>query len=327
METRAGDLSDWLLAHGRTSITTTEAAHVLGIPAEQVRVRLHRQVQTQRLFSPARGLWVPVPPEYRSWGVTPVTHFLHDLMTHLGRTYYLGWLSAAELHGASHQRAQVSQVAVHRPTEDRDIGRARLRFHTRTHLTGPTGPGEANDASGVARPGTPPPASAAAVTASVGVSAGGLGAGAGVVAHPVPTGTVFISRPELTALDLCEHPARGGGLSNVATVLGELIEEAGLDAEFLTALAPTAATAASRRLGYLLTLLSEQDLLGSDVDVAPVLERLHEHLHTPQSAHPLTQKRAQRAPQTALLDSRGPRRGARDRTWGLILNTDVEPDL
>jgi predicted transcriptional regulator of viral defense system len=88
-----------------------------------------------------------------------------------------------------------------------------------------------------------------------------------------------------------------------------------LDPEVLTVLASTVATATIRRLGYLLTLLNHQDLLSTDVEVVPVLERLQEHLHAQPSAQP------------ALLDPRGPRRGTRDPAWGLILNTDVEPDL
>jgi len=35
----------------------------------------------------------------------------------------------------------------------------------------------------------------------------------------VPTGQVWVSTPEATALDLAADPASGAGLSNVATVL------------------------------------------------------------------------------------------------------------
>ena len=60
---RAADLADWLLAHGRTSITTGETAELLDIPADQVRVRLHVPSRRGELVSPARGLWIPVPPQ------------------------------------------------------------------------------------------------------------------------------------------------------------------------------------------------------------------------------------------------------------------------
>lgn len=128
------DAIDGLLAHGRFAVSTAQAAKLLGVPDSQVRARMHRMVQSGRVFSPARGLWVAVPPEYRSWGVLPGTHFIDVLMGHLSRDYYVGWLSAAELHGAAHQRPQEFQVAVDRHVADRDVGRVRMRFHERSRL-------------------------------------------------------------------------------------------------------------------------------------------------------------------------------------------------
>ncbi|NQW72060.1 MAG: hypothetical protein HQ453_04965 [Actinobacteria bacterium] len=128
------DVIDGLLAHGRFSVSTAQAAELLGVPDGQVRARMHRMVQSGRVFSPARGLWVAVPPEFRSWGVLPGTHFVDALMAHLSREYYVGWLSAAELHGAAHQRPQEFQVAVDRHVADREVGRVRMRFHERRRL-------------------------------------------------------------------------------------------------------------------------------------------------------------------------------------------------
>lgn len=67
------DAIDGLLAHGRFAVSTAKAAELLGVPDSQVRARMHRMVQSGRVFSPARGLWMAVPPEYRSWGVLPGT--------------------------------------------------------------------------------------------------------------------------------------------------------------------------------------------------------------------------------------------------------------
>nr|WP_246400799.1 type IV toxin-antitoxin system AbiEi family antitoxin [Jiangella mangrovi] len=49
-------------------------------------------------------------------------------MRHLDVDYYVGWLSAAELHGASHQAPQVFQVATGRHVRSRRIGRSRFTF-------------------------------------------------------------------------------------------------------------------------------------------------------------------------------------------------------
>lgn len=126
---------DTLLAHGRLAVSTDEMAQLLRLPPEHVRVRMQPLVRSGRVFSPARGLWVAIPPEYRTWRVIPGAQFIEVMMAHLDRDYYLGWLSAAEMYGAAHQRPQVLQVAVDRHVADRDIERVRLRFLERRHLS------------------------------------------------------------------------------------------------------------------------------------------------------------------------------------------------
>ena len=42
-----------------------------------------------------------IPPEFRSWGAVPATHFIDPMMRFLGHDYYVGYLSAAEAHGAA----------------------------------------------------------------------------------------------------------------------------------------------------------------------------------------------------------------------------------
>jgi len=131
---RTLDLLDDLVAHGRAAITTAEAAGALGIPQDQVRVRMHRYVQQGRVIAPARGLWVPIPAQRRVYGSLPGLEVIDLLMRHLGRDYYVGWLSAAEVHGAAHQAPQALQVAVSSPVADRTLGRIRLQFATRTRV-------------------------------------------------------------------------------------------------------------------------------------------------------------------------------------------------
>lgn len=133
--TNARDLADWLLSHGHDHVTTPAAARLLGVPPEHVRQRIWPQVQAHRFFSPARGLWIPIPSRYRSWGVIPAEDFVDVMMRFLGRRYYVGWLSAAAIYGTTHHGVQVFQVAVDRQLADRDIGRVRLRFITRSHLS------------------------------------------------------------------------------------------------------------------------------------------------------------------------------------------------
>lgn len=129
---RAPELADWLLARGRGAATTDELAELLGVPADQVRRRLHAPARRGEWVSPAHGLWIPVPPEYRLWGAPEGIELVDVLMRHIGVDYYVGWLSAAEVHGAAHQAPQVFQVATSRHVRPRRVGRTRFEFLTRS---------------------------------------------------------------------------------------------------------------------------------------------------------------------------------------------------
>lgn len=127
-------LPDRLLAAGVHAFTTEDAAAAGGLKPANARPALARLIKNKLAFSPARGLYIPIPPEYRSWGAVPASWFIDSLMAHLGRTYYVGYLSAAELHDAAHQRPQVFQVVVDRDVRERTFGRVRLRFITNRRI-------------------------------------------------------------------------------------------------------------------------------------------------------------------------------------------------
>ncbi|MEZ5260010.1 MAG: type IV toxin-antitoxin system AbiEi family antitoxin [Ilumatobacteraceae bacterium] len=75
---------------------------------------------------------MPVPPEYREAGAPPPSHYIDPLMRHLGHPYYVGLLSAARLHGASHQVPMALQVVTPALLRDRWIGSSRLSFIRRS---------------------------------------------------------------------------------------------------------------------------------------------------------------------------------------------------
>lgn len=128
---RAPQLADWALAHGHPWLTGIEVAQLLDVPEDQVRRRLHAPTRRHEWVTPTRGLWVPVPPEYRTWGAPPGIEIVDRMMRHRGIDYYVGWLSAAALYGAGHQAPQVFQVAVSRQMRDRVVGRTRFVFAQR----------------------------------------------------------------------------------------------------------------------------------------------------------------------------------------------------
>lgn len=131
MRVRAPEAADWALARGISAFTNAELAELLGVTEDQVRRRLHAPAQRSEWVMPVRGLWVPVRPEFRTWGAPPGIEVIDAMMKHLDARYYVGWLTAASLHGVAHQAPQVFQVAVDRHVRNRTVGRTRFEFAQR----------------------------------------------------------------------------------------------------------------------------------------------------------------------------------------------------
>lgn len=255
-----------MLSHGETWITSSEASEILGLDSTAARVALARLTRRRLLFSPTRGGYVAIPPEFRTWGVVPATHFVDQMMSHLGHAYYLGLLSAAEVHGAAHQRPQVSQIVTDARLRRRCFGRVCLEFVTDRHVA--------------ERP---------------------------IVTRNTPTGTMRVSTPEVTVLDLVTHPRHSGGLSNIATIAGELIQDGALDPSRLTEAVLSYPLAVVQRSGWLLDEAARQGELAS-LDLAE-LERI-----------------VSRAAIARLAPGR-PASGDVDRRWRLDVNSPVKSDL
>jgi predicted transcriptional regulator of viral defense system len=144
--TRFAGLWDEFLSEGQVTLTQAQVRDRSGSSPGSVRVAVAEAQRRHLLFSPVRGLYVLIPPQYRHEGTVPADWFLDDLCRHLGRNYYLGYLSAAARHGAAHQAAQVTQTVVDRSVIDRTSGPT-LRFYTDAQMrkwpvamaTGPTG--------------------------------------------------------------------------------------------------------------------------------------------------------------------------------------------
>ncbi len=116
------------------------------------------------------------------------------------------------------------------------------------------------------------------------------------------TGTVRLSTPAATALELVGYAHRCAGLSHVATVLAELSEV--LEADALAAEARRCPIAWVQRLGWLL----------ERVDATGLAQAL------------VADVEARAAAPTRLLPSYTGSGAPRDNRWRLIVNTDVEPD-
>lgn len=119
-----------------------------------------------------------------------------------------------------------------------------------------------------------------------------------------PRGTILVSTPEATAVDLVGYPGHVGGLDQVATLLAELADK--LDPNKLVAAAQAAPISWAQRLGYLLEQIEAGNRAGS----------LKSYVRT-------------HARQATELWPAAPRRkdATRNDEWKLLVNTDVEAEL
>jgi len=107
---------------------------MLGLSRTAVKQALNRLRHKGEIASPARGVYVIVPPEYRALGCLPADQFIPALMAHSETPYYAGLLSAAQYHGAAHHRPQEFQVMLSKPRRPISCGKVRVVFHVRKHI-------------------------------------------------------------------------------------------------------------------------------------------------------------------------------------------------
>lgn len=128
---KASDYITSLTASGRFHFALTDAVAALGGSVVAVRAALLRLQKKGHVALPHRGFYVVVPPEFRRLGCLPAEQFIPQLMSHLGEPYYVALLSAAELHGAAHQRPQAFQVMLSANRRAIECGAVRVQFVAR----------------------------------------------------------------------------------------------------------------------------------------------------------------------------------------------------
>lgn len=145
---------------------------------------LGRLSRKKIITSVYKGFYVIIPVHYMGRGVVPPIYYIDQLMAYLDKPYYISLLSAAELHGAAHQRPQKFSVTTLLPRSTTSSAMNNLLvWNYRKEI----------------------PESLLCQKNS-------------------ETGRVRYSSPELTAIDLIQYERQIGGLSMAATVLEELLE-------------------------------------------------------------------------------------------------------
>lgn len=171
-------------------------------PNTSVRViasELYRLSKQSIIVSVYKCFYTVIPVQYSARGVVPPLYYIDQLMSYLGKPYYISLLSAAELHGAAHQRPQkfsVTSILPKATTSSRYNNQ--LMWNYRREI----------------------PESL-------------------LMQRNSETGRVRFSSPELTAADLVQYNQLIGGLSMAATVLEELLEYTDFNRQFESLLSVT----------------------------------------------------------------------------------------
>ena len=259
-----------LLSSGQTVFTAEEAEKALRIGHRAFLDAAERLQRREVLLNPRQGFYVVVPPQYASWGTPPPPWYIDSLMRREGQAYYVGLLKAAEMHGATHHAVMEFQVISSKRLPKIRAGRSLIAFYFRKDMD--------------------------AVTA-------------GIDGRKTDTGTMKISSPALTALDLLRYPQGSGGTDNIATVLVDLGPK--IDPGQLAFLSTRVERPVVQRLGHLL------ERLGHGALTAPMLESLQG-----QGSFPWTELDRQEAYDPDFT----PEPQERDTRWRVIVRRIPEPD-
>jgi predicted transcriptional regulator of viral defense system len=131
---KARQFIDNLASNGRYHFSLLEVVTALQGSPETVRAQLLRLKNQGIVAEPSQGFMVVVPHEYRQLGCLPAEQFVPQLLEAAKEPYYFALLTAAERHGAAHQRPQSAQVMVRKNRSPIICGKVRVEFIARSDL-------------------------------------------------------------------------------------------------------------------------------------------------------------------------------------------------
>lgn len=176
---------DGLQKRGRYTFEKGKISTQINLSPGALRKALYRLESKGRIVMVRRGFYVIIPLEYLESGILPPSWFIDQLMNFLKVPYYVGLLSAAALEGAAHQQPQQFQVLTRKQVRPVMVKELSIRYFLKKDFPG------TNELRKV----------------------------------KTRTGYIWVSKPELTAIDLLRYVGPSGGINHVATVLLELSEK------------------------------------------------------------------------------------------------------
>jgi predicted transcriptional regulator of viral defense system len=181
---KAAEYINQLLSFEEYSFSTEEITKNTKIPESTVLKELNRLQKKGEIVCLRKGFYLILPPRYRNLGKLPLQLYVDKLFKFLGRDYYVALFSAAQLHGAAHQRIQQDYI-ITTPPSLRDISSAKckIRFFKTNEILF-----------------------------------------SNIVELKSDAGRFNVSSPALTAIDLIHYQNKIGGLNRIMPIFEELIE-------------------------------------------------------------------------------------------------------
>jgi predicted transcriptional regulator of viral defense system len=224
-------IKDWISdqqKRGRLTFSFQEVREKFPNLSEQgVKNALNRLVSKTKIVPVFKGFYAIIPIGYALRGMLPPELYIDDLMKYLNRTYYISLLNAAVFYGAAHQQPQVfSVITTFPPLRDTTKKGSKIMYVSTRKIIPQNW----------------------------------------LKAFRTENGDIWVSTPELTAVDLITFQKEIGGLNRACTVLYELAETINfeiLDKNFFD----YAPVSTIQRLGYLLENELEQTELAEKLFV------------------------------------------------------------
>jgi len=174
-----------LQSKGRYAFTLQELKEKFRKKDSSISMALLRLSKKEKIITVKKGFYVIIPPEYSGNKMLSPYLFINDMMEYSGKKYYLGLLTAAVFHGASHHQPQEIYVITTQPSMRAvTVNKLKINFVCRKKINVD-----------------------------------------GLEERKTDTGYIKISGPTLTALDLIQLNKNVGGLNRVVEVIGELVNK------------------------------------------------------------------------------------------------------
>lgn len=119
--------------NGRNHFDRSEAILNCEMSNSSFQAALSRLSKKGRIISPKKEFYVIVPPEYTDRPLPP-EHYINGLMNHLKKPYYIGCLSAAAIHGATHHQPMEFQVITKGPLRKIELNGVKINFFSKKNI-------------------------------------------------------------------------------------------------------------------------------------------------------------------------------------------------